>query len=120
MIKPGDVFWVYHRDIYPQKHKMDVCVCAKRGWFFLINSEYRKMYDCVPILKVQHRFLKHDSFVSCSRVFAPEKSELGKKIGTLARGVMEEMLARVQVSETLEQGKIEVISMSLMRAIGKG
>lgn len=116
-MKPGDVFWVYHNDVYPQKHKMDVCVCAQRGWFFLINSENRKMYDCVPILKAHHRFLKHDSFVSCSRVFAPEKGELGKKIGTISREVMQEMLVRVQVSETLEQEKIEMITMSLMRTL---
>lgn len=116
-MKPGDVVWVYHRDIYPQKHKMDVCVCAERGWFFLINSENRKIYDCVPILKAHHRFLKHDSFVSCSRVFAPQKSELGKKIGTISCVVMQEMLERVQVSETLEQEKIDVITRSIMRAL---
>jgi hypothetical protein len=115
MMQTGDVFWAFIEEIYPPKPKMGVCVCVESRWFFLISSENRKMYDCIALLRDQHPFLKHDSFLSCSRVFTPDNRHMGKKIGQISQEVMQRLYERVEASEILETQKIVKILASLRR-----
>ena len=68
-MRVGDIYLIENGDIYPPKKKFSICVCVREGYFLLINSENRAMYKCAPILKADHPFLSHDSFIGCNRFF---------------------------------------------------
>ncbi len=50
MTNIGGVYLVLNNAISPPKKKLSVCVCSKENWFFLINSQNRKIYDCLVIV----------------------------------------------------------------------
>jgi hypothetical protein len=80
MKKPevGDVYLSNDIKITPQGSKMCICVHPAGLWFFLINSENRRMYDCIPILRENNDFLDHNSYIGTKDIFILDKNVLGK------------------------------------------
>lgn len=109
MIQLGDVYLVLNDEITPAKQKLSVCVCVAPELFFLINSENRKIYDCVLASKKDNACLKYDSYVSCSRTFAYPSKRLNKKLGRLSPSTLAAIREKVKSSEILEQKVIDAI-----------
>ncbi len=119
MIEVGNVYIALNDQIYPPKKKLSLCVCNRRNWFFLINSENRSIYDCMAVNKSDNTFLKYDSYVSCSRVFYYEESKLSNTIGCLCAKDMKALLQKVEASEILEQRAIDIIGQNIKSSISE-
>lgn len=63
-----DVIWIWDGFIKPPGPKMVVCIEPTLGFFYRINTE-GKWQVPVPILKTDHPFLNHDSFIECGEPF---------------------------------------------------
>lgn len=85
----GDIVKVYNRDVNPPHKKYSLCVHVKPNLFFLINSENREMYKCIPILEKDYHFLEHDSNIACNRTFSYTLDDL--------RGC--EIIGRLKISD---------------------
>lgn len=72
----GDILRIFNREVVPPHDKYSLCVRVKPNLFFLINSENRKMYNCIPISEKNYSFLKHDSHIACNRTFSYSLSDL--------------------------------------------
>ena len=107
-------YWFLNTQITPQKDKCHVCITENEE-FFLINTDNRKMYECVPILAVNYPFLNgEDRYVSCSRLFRyipPHKVEDNKC--PLRREDVQAIRNRVENSFVLEQEHINKILLAL-------
>ncbi len=82
VIYSGDIIKTLCVDIEPPKTKYYLCLSREKRLFFLINSQNREMYQCTPILKENHQFLKQDSYISCNVPFTLTENEL-TKIGSI-------------------------------------
>jgi hypothetical protein len=84
----GDVLYLHNKDIYPEGKKYSICIHVVDGLFLLLNTENRKMYECIPLKKTKdaNLFLDHDSHIGCNQVFrySPEELRKAKSVGTLA------------------------------------
>ena len=114
-IEAGGIYLIYNDDVNQPKAKFSVCVCVHERWFFLINSEDRKIYDCIPIYKADYGFLKHDSFISCSRkfIYSLDRLRASKFQGLISQKSATEIISKVKSSKTLERGAIKQIIESL-------
>lgn len=65
----GLVIKIFNSQISPPKHKYMVCVAVTESLFFCINTQNRKIYECVKIEKKHNNFLEYDSFISCNQAF---------------------------------------------------
>jgi len=103
-------YWFFNTQITPQKSKCHVCI-TDDAQFFLINTENRLIYDCVPILHVNYTFLKgSDRFVSCSRLFRYIPPYLvDDNQCPLLREDINAIRAKVKDSYVLEQENIDKI-----------
>ncbi|MCK5816533.1 MAG: hypothetical protein KAH15_00880 [Candidatus Marinimicrobia bacterium] len=105
MKKPevGDVYLSHDIKINPQKPKMCICVHPAGLWFFLVNSENRKMYDCIPILKKNNSFLDYDSFISTNLPFELKNIEFqqSKYLGRISEHDIATILNKVNKSRFL-------------------
>jgi hypothetical protein len=109
-----DTYWFFNTGITPQKRKCHVCI-TDDGQFFLINTENRAMYDCVPIFAKHYPFLQGtDRFVSCSRLFkyTPPHGVADNQC-PLRRKDVEAIRDKVENSKVLEQENIDKILRSL-------
>lgn len=114
-LKIGDVFLIHNDEIYPPKKKLSICVCSTKNLFLLINSKDRIGYECVTVKNLDYSFLKHDSFVSCSRVFTHNTSIIkkSKPIGSLSANDLRRIKERVMNSDVLSKKDIELIIKNL-------
>ena len=106
-------YWFFNTQVTPQKEKCHVCVTD--NGFFLINTDNRKMYECIPILAVNYPFLNgQDRYVSCSRLFL-YTSPYGIKDNKcpLRREDVQAMRDKVEKSHILEQEHIDKILLAL-------
>ena len=107
-------YWFFNKQIYPPKSKCHVCITNDEQ-FFLINTENRPMYDCVPIAAEHYPLLKgQDRFVSCSRLFKyspPEKVDDNQC--PLRLEDVKAIRNKVESSYILEQENIDKILLSL-------
>lgn len=78
-LRVGAVFYLYNSDIIPNNFKYSICVHIKPHYFFVINTENRKMYDCVPILKKDNAFLQYDSYIGCANYFVYKSEDIKDK-----------------------------------------
>ena len=88
MFSVGSVIYVYNDKIVPQKNKYMVCVAVDDDLFLCINSENRRIYECVPITKKGNPYLSYDSYIACNSVFRFEKGALkqAREVGRLGYG----------------------------------
>ncbi len=114
-LKVGDVVLYFNKDILPTKKKLAVCVynnfnCNKKVGLLLINSENRKMYHCAgPFQRIRYRFLRLDSYVSCSRLFEVYFTQVEKIVGSMNEEDMGKIYENVKTSKTLEKQYKELI-----------
>lgn len=99
----GDVYLSNDIEITPPKPKMCICIHPAGLWFFLINTENRDMYDCIPILKKNNVFLDHDSFISTNPPFTLKQDELekAKYLGRISETDIANILNKVNRSRFL-------------------
>ena len=88
MFSVGAVVYIYNDQIVPQKNKYMVCVAIDDDLFLCINSEDRRIYECVPIKKQGNSYLEYDSFIACNRAFRFDTGELkgAHEVGRLGYG----------------------------------
>lgn len=105
MKKPevGDVYLSNDIKINPQKSKICICVHPTGLWFFLINSENRKMYDCIPILTENNSFLNYDGYISTNFPFKLNHHEFqrSKFIGRISEIDIAAILNKVNNSKLI-------------------
>ncbi len=115
----GDVYLSNNIKVTPPKPKICVCVHPAGLWFFLINTENRKMYDCIPILKENNSFLNYDGFISTNSPFTLNQKEFEKAkfLGRVSETDIANILNKVNKSKILSSiRKREIIdSISLWR-----
>lgn len=72
----GDVLYLYNTQIKPEHSKYSACVHIKPNYFLLINTENRKMYECLPILRSDNKYLQHDSYIGCSNYYVYDDDKI--------------------------------------------
>jgi len=116
MIEVMEIVAIQNEEIYPPKEKYHVCVY--QNWFFLINSYARKIYR--PHLKIRqtdYRFLRQDSYISCSRIFEYATIDNDRKLGVLSKSTAQEIIAILDSARTLTPEQIDSIKESLKSQI---
>lgn len=111
--KVGDIAHTVVHGLSHSKGKYAVCVCESRQLFFLINTENRHHYDCIPILKKPTRnFPIHDSFIACRHAyeFPIESLSFVSKIDSQE---LKLLLVKVKESKTLPFGQKRDIIQSI-------
>ena len=108
-VEAGNVIFYYQSTIYPPKCKYAVVVSTAKRWCFLINSDEREHYHCFPILKQDHSFLKHDSFISCSNPFEYDLSKVKKIVGVLSDSEKSALCLHLASSRTINKIRREII-----------
>ena len=94
--------------------KYGICVCVSTSEFFLINSENKSFYDCIPISAKQDRlFPIYDSFISCSNTIIAESDKIVSCCGQLDRNEAEALKTKVLSSALLTPNQIRDISQSI-------
>ena len=84
MFDIGTVIYLYTDKIFPPKNKYMVCVSLGKC-FLCINTENRKMYECLKIEKKHNPYLKYDSYIACNTLFKFEPWEIksSQRVGSL-------------------------------------
>lgn len=103
-LKVGDIVGFQQDSVFPPKYKFHVCVSVRDNdfWFFLINSENRPMYHCTDAIESKiYSCLKHDSFISCSRIFHETHEVSFKHLGFLTAEDMHKIINKTKTSRTL-------------------
>lgn len=112
-ISAWDVFWVSQcRHAKPVKDKLVVVVAAEPqplGLFvnssippFLRDNPHR-MKCFAAVAADEHRFLSHNSFIACDRLFAFTPEELTRKRGRLSRPARARVKKAAQKCPVLEK-----------------
>jgi hypothetical protein len=65
MLKAFDVIRIHDGTTTPPKPRMVVCIHYENGWYYRITS--KKWLPCLQLLKIDHPFLDHDSFLECGQ-----------------------------------------------------
>ncbi len=108
-VKVGNIIFYYQDSIYPPKHKYAIVISTVKKWCFLINSENREHYHCLPISKQSHDFLKHDSFISCSNFFEYDSNKVKKIVGNLSKSERDALRYHLSSSRTISKINKEII-----------
>lgn len=112
MFSVGSVVYIYNDEISPAKHKYMVCVVLN-DLFLCINTENRRIYECVPIQQKNNTYLKHDSFIACNRAFRFADGELknAREVGRLGYGDLVTLRDHIQykVRTLTEHEKQDII-----------
>lgn len=112
MIEVMDIVAIQNNEIYPPKEKYNICIHP--GWFFVINSNDRKIYR--PNLKIRqadYPFLRQDSYICCSRVFEYDTIDRYRKLGVLSKQTVQEIIEILDSARTLTPEQIHCIKNSL-------
>ena len=107
-------YWFLNTHIKPPKDKCHVCV-TESDEFFLVNTDNRTIYECVPILAANYPFLNgQDRYVSCSRLFKyTPPSEIKDNKCPLRSEDVQAIRDKVESSHVLEQEYINKILLAL-------
>ncbi|MCL1957502.1 MAG: hypothetical protein FWF63_09285 [Fibromonadales bacterium] len=91
------------------------CICITTGInkYFLINSENREMYDTFEINASDYKFLKHNSYVGCSKAHTLESNLIIKKIGNLNFNDMSKILEKIRKSKYIAKPERESMTLEL-------
>jgi len=108
-VTAGSIIFYYQSNIIPPKYKYAVVVSAVKKWCFLINSDDREHYHCLPILKKNQAFLQYDSFISCSNFFEYDLSKVKKIVGVLSDSEKEALCLHLSASRTISKINKEII-----------
>lgn len=113
----GDVYLSAYIKVNPPKPKICICVHPAGLWFFLVNTEKRKMYDCIPVFKENNPFLDNDSFISTNSPFILKQDELEKAkfLGRISATDIGNILNKVNKSRFLTPGQKRSIIDSMSR-----
>jgi hypothetical protein len=90
LARVGDVLWLYDDTAARErKRRMFVCLDPERGWFARIVSDpprHAKSDDYVPVMRADHAFLDHDSFVETGREvdFGEDEFESIRPVGRIS------------------------------------
>jgi len=116
MIEVMEIVAIQNEEIYPPKEKYQVCVYP--NWFFLINSQARKIYcPHVKIAQTDYRFLRQDSYICCSRIFEYATIDNSRKLSVLSQSTAQEIIATLDSARTLTPEQIDCIKESLKSKI---
>ena len=120
--KQWQVFHLFcHCALPSPKYKYVVLACLKPLFGFMINSrinpfitEHPKLLVCeVPIKKLEHSFLKQDSFIDCREICPLTLEELNQPVGELNIQVIQQIIKAVPNCPTLSQRYKKLIIYSL-------
>jgi hypothetical protein len=77
-LKAGDIIYVYCT--FVGDYKYVICLCPKYPYFFLINSEPRRITPDaqIKIKKVDFPFLSHDSYINTATICTIYPDEINK------------------------------------------
>jgi hypothetical protein len=117
MIEVLDIVAIQNDEVLPPKEKYHVCIHEE--WFFVINSNARKMYD--PHLKIQqldYTFLRQDSYICCSRIFSFSQPKY-RKLGILSPSTAQDIIQTVESALTLTLEEKDDIKKSLSNRINE-
>ena len=113
-----DVIWIWDGFIKPPGPKMVVCIEPASGFFYRINTK-GKWQVPVPILKKDHSFLKHDSFIECGDPFELDDYIVDESIrrsgilGQIAKQVAPAIYRAAFTATVLSQEEKELIRAAL-------
>lgn len=117
MLDVGDVIYLYNDKINPPKNKYMVCV-SLGNCFLCINTENRKMYECLKIEKKGNPYLKYDSYIACNALFKFEPWEVKQRVGSLGYNDLNALHNHIKDNvRTLSRTDKENILASLSKAL---
>lgn len=117
MLEVGDVVYLYNDKITPSKNKYMVCV-SLGNCFLCINTENRRMYECLKIEKRNNPYLEYDSYISCNALFKFEPWEVKKRVGSLGYNDLKALYNHIKVNvRMLSRADKENILTSLSRTL---
>jgi hypothetical protein len=98
----GDIIGVHSCPVRPKpKFKYLICVDPIKRVGFVINSEDREHFYCIPINKKDHSFLRTDSFISCSNPMSYESKNIDKIYSSLSRTELLALYRHVEAARKL-------------------
>ena len=103
-----------------RKTKHCVCVSVGMGWYFLINSASREVFDDFPIKASDYDFLNGDDrYLGCSKMNMRTcaAGQLIKKVGQLSDADTRTVMKKVQQSNTLLNTEKHKILSELARVL---
>jgi hypothetical protein len=109
----GRVYLIRDLDIHGNGNKFGICVCVADRWVFLVNTENREMYDCIPFPKKEYDFPRHDSHIGCANIFSPTPEQIIAAERLIDIDEAQALLAKVSSSKTLIPKQIAQISADL-------
>ncbi len=100
-IEVGEIWLINIPWFNPSKEKF--CIFILAGYFFVINSKNNYPFSH-PILKKHYKFLKRDSYISCSILLQlPEELPLIHRLGALTIETMDELIRFIPSIDTLSK-----------------
>jgi hypothetical protein len=106
-------------NIFNRPEKIGVCVNLKNGGghLFLINSENREMFDCIPFgVKPGRYFPTAESFLSCKNSHDCTGKPVLVDYGYIHKTECDEIIAKVMTSRFLTKIQIQEITDALNAA----
>jgi hypothetical protein len=114
-----EVIWIHDDCISPPGPKMVVCVEAKLGFFFRINTRPNWQQSLLLKKGTDHPFLDHDSYLECGDPlelddYVVEQSLDGKGvIGTVSQALIPDILKAVRAAARMSEKDKQTIAMFL-------
>lgn len=110
-LNTGDILLVYCN--FVGRKKCVICICPKKCYFFLINSEPRRTSPEAQIeikQKEYSSFLKRDSYINTAEIMKLPLDDVtnGKKLGFLKSATKNIILEVVKDSKYLPKKHIEL------------
>lgn len=124
-----DVIWAKDAGIDPAKWKMWVCIAPQAGFFLRINSR-PSWQPAVRLLRSEHPFLDHDSYLHCREVVEATPSQVENAmreqnipkrrgvVGSVVASLVPEIRSAIECAETLSDLVREALLSELPRGPG--
>lgn len=110
----GSIYHISDLPIDPKHGKFAVCVCVAPRLFFLINSENRAMYDCIPLPKMESRsFLNHDSYIGCKFLHEADDNQVDGYKGKLTNEELQALVQKIKSSAFLTKIQKDLLVKSI-------
>ena len=89
-----------------------VCVAVGEGWYLLINTHQRKMYNDFILKASDYTFLKGiDRFLSCRHPREYNPAQLIKKVGTLSDSDTRVLMKTIQAAYFMQKAvRIKILN----------
>ena len=95
-----------------------VCVSVGEGWYLLINTHHRELYNDFMIKASEYGFLNGvDRFISCRIPRPITTGQLIKKVGTLSEADTRTMMEKVKASRFMRNAVKEKILKELLKTL---